>query len=51
MKITRDPRINLVGGSNLEIKKVRPLDGGDYVCQISTLVPEEQIHTLEILGR
>jgi hypothetical protein len=50
LKITRDPRIDLVAGFNLEIKKVRPLDGGDYVCQMSTFVPDELVHTLEILG-
>lgn len=51
MKITMDKRIDLVNGFDLEIKKVRPQDGGDYVCQLSTYTPEEQVHTLEILGK
>lgn len=51
MKITRDPRIELVDDFNLEIKKVRSQDGGDYVCQISTSVPNDLVHTLEILGK
>ncbi|CAG7825968.1 unnamed protein product, partial [Allacma fusca] len=49
MKITLDPRIQLVDGFSLEIKKVRPQDGGDYICQLSTYTPDEQVHTLEIL--
>lgn len=40
-----------VNGFDLEIKKVRPQDGGDYICQLSTYTPEEQVHTLEILGK
>jgi len=50
MKISRDPRINLIDSTNLQINDIQPLDAGDYVCQISTLIPTEQIHTLEILG-
>lgn len=51
MKITMDKRISLVNGFDMEIQNVRPQDGGDYVCQLSTYTPEEQVHTLEILGK
>lgn len=50
MKITMDKKIQLVNGYDLEIRKVRPQDGGDYVCQLSTSQPLELVHTLEILG-
>lgn len=50
MKITLDKRINLVNGFDLEIKNARLEDEGEYVCQLSTYTPQEQTHTLEILG-
>lgn len=50
MKVSPDPRINLVNGHNLEIKEAGPQDAGDYVCQIGTLEPREITHTVEILG-
>jgi len=50
-KITLDPRYQLVNEFSLEIQDVRPADGGDYICQVSTSTPKEQKHTLEILGK
>lgn len=50
VKVSPDPRINLVNGYNLEIKEAGPQDAGDYVCQIGTYEPREITHTLEILG-
>ncbi|XP_049818651.1 limbic system-associated membrane protein isoform X2 [Aethina tumida] len=49
VKVSPDPRINLVNGYNLEIKEAGPQDAGDYVCQIGTYEPREITHTLEIL--
>nr|CAH7731399.1 unnamed protein product [Callosobruchus chinensis] len=49
VKVSPDPRINLVNGYSLEIKDVGPQDAGDYICQIGTLQPREITHTLEIL--
>nr|CAI5833681.1 unnamed protein product [Callosobruchus analis] len=49
VKVSPDPRINLVSGYSLEIKDVGPQDAGDYICQIGTLQPREITHTLEIL--
>lgn len=51
IKIVLEPRIQLVNGFNLQIKKIRPQDAGDYICQISTMPPMEQTHTLEVLGK
>ena len=51
IKIVLEPRIQLVNGFNLQIRKVRPQDAGDYVCQVSTVDTMEQSHTLEILGK
>lgn len=51
VKVSPDPRINLVNGYNLEIKEAGPQDAGDYVCQIGTLEPREITHTVEILGK
>ncbi|XP_060520168.1 limbic system-associated membrane protein-like isoform X2 [Cylas formicarius] len=49
VKVSPDPRINLVNDYNLEIREVGPQDAGDYVCQIGTLEPREITHTLEVL--
>lgn len=51
VKVSPDPRINLVNGYSLEIKEVGPQDAGDYVCQIGTLEPREITHTVEIHGK
>ncbi|KAL5284998.1 hypothetical protein ACFFRR_006995 [Megaselia abdita] len=47
--VTRDERIRLIGGYNLEITDLEPQDAGDYVCQISDKVNRDQVHTVEIL--
>ncbi|CAD7084484.1 unnamed protein product [Hermetia illucens] len=47
--VTRDERIRLIDGYNLEISNLEPQDAGDYVCQISDKVNRDQIHTVEIL--
>lgn len=49
VKVSPDPRVNLVHGYSLEIKEVGPQDAGDYICQIGTLEPREITHTVEIL--
>lgn len=49
--VTRDERLRLVDGYNLEIADLEPQDAGDYVCQISDKVNRDQIHTVEILGK
>lgn len=49
VKVSPDPRINLVNGYSLEIKEASTQDAGDYVCQIGTLEPREITHTVEIL--
>lgn len=49
--VTRDERVRLVDGYNLEIADLEPHDAGDYVCQISDKVNKDQIHTVEILGK
>lgn len=49
VKVSPDPRVQLINGFNLEINNARPQDAGDYVCQIGTLEPREITHTLEIL--
>lgn len=48
--ITRDPRLKLVDGYNLQISDVKIQDAGDYVCQIGDQESKDQVHTLEILG-
>lgn len=49
--VTRDERIRLVNGYNLEISELEPQDAGDYVCQISDKINKDQVHTVEILGK
>lgn len=49
--VTRNTRLRLLEGYNLEINNVMPQDAGDYVCQISDLENRDQIHTVEILGK
>ena len=51
VKVTPDPRIQLIDGYNLQIREVQTHDAGDYICQIGTLEPIEITHTLEILGK
>lgn len=50
LMVTRDERIRLIDGYNLEIAELEPQDAGDYVCQISDKVNKDQVHTVEILG-
>ncbi|XP_073818344.1 klingon [Musca autumnalis] len=47
--VTRDERVRLIDGYNLEISDLEPQDAGDYVCQISDKVNRDQVHTVEIL--
>ncbi|KAK6622720.1 hypothetical protein RUM43_008563 [Polyplax serrata] len=49
VKVTPDPRIQLIDGYNLQIRDVQTHDAGNYICQIGTMVPLEISHTLEIL--
>lgn len=49
--VTRDERIRLIDGYNLELSDLEPQDAGDYVCQISDKVNRDQVHTVEILGK
>lgn len=51
LMVTRDERIRLMNGYNLEITELEPQDAGDYVCQISDKVNKDQVHTVEILGK
>lgn len=51
LMVTRDERIRLIDGYNLEITELEPQDAGDYVCQICDKVNIDQIHTVEILGK
>lgn len=51
LMVTRDERIRLVNGYNLEISELEPQDAGDYVCQISDKINKDQVHTVEILGK
>lgn len=48
--VTRDDRVRLIDGYNLEISDLEPQDAGDYVCQISDKINRDQVHTVEILG-
>lgn len=48
--VTRDERVRLIDGYNLEISDLEPQDAGDYVCQISDKINRDQVHTVEILG-
>uniref|UniRef100_A0A1B0DH86 Immunoglobulin I-set domain-containing protein n=1 Tax=Phlebotomus papatasi TaxID=29031 RepID=A0A1B0DH86_PHLPP len=48
--VTRDERVRLIDGYNLEITELEPQDAGDYVCQISDKINKDQVHTVEILG-
>lgn len=50
LMVTRDERVKLLNGYNLEISELEPQDAGDYVCQISDKVNRDQVHTVEILG-
>ncbi|EDS42308.1 conserved hypothetical protein [Culex quinquefasciatus] len=50
LMVTRDERVRLVNGYNLEISELEPQDAGDYVCQISDKINKDQVHTVEILG-
>ena len=61
VKVTMNPRIRLMpplgdvnemnsGSYNLEIQSVRTNDAGNYTCQIGTNVPNEIVHSLEVLG-
>lgn len=34
----------------MEIQSVHANDGGEYACQLGTLVPKEIVHSLEVLG-
>lgn len=47
--VTRDDRVRLIDGYNLEISDLEPQDAGDYVCQISDKINRDQVHTVEIL--
>ncbi|XP_055699736.1 protein amalgam isoform X1 [Phlebotomus papatasi] len=47
--VTRDERVRLIDGYNLEITELEPQDAGDYVCQISDKINKDQVHTVEIL--
>ncbi|XP_037028258.1 protein amalgam [Bradysia coprophila] len=49
LMVTRDERIRLTDGYNLEISELEPQDAGDYVCQISDKQNKDQVHTVEIL--
>lgn len=51
LMVTREERIRLIDGYNLEISELEPQDAGDYVCQISDKVNKDQVHTVEILGK
>lgn len=51
LMVTRNTRLRLIDGYNLEINNVMPQDAGDYVCQISDIENKDQIHTVEILGK
>lgn len=49
LMVTRDTRLKMVDGYNLQISNVTVSDAGDYVCQIGDQEPRDQVHTLEIL--
>lgn len=51
VKVSPDPRLNLLNGYTLQIRDAVPQDAGDFVCQIATLNPREITHTVEILGK
>lgn len=63
VKVTSNQRIRLMppqgidskigshtSSYNLEIQNVRITDAGEYACQIGSIVPQEIVHSLEVLG-
>lgn len=46
--VSRDKRYAL-DGTNLIISRVEPQDAGDYICQISDVVNQDLIQTVEIM--
>ena len=52
LMVSPDHRYKLLADHTLEIRNIKPSDGGDYACKISVLGdPIEIKHTLEILRK
>lgn len=49
LMVSRDTRLKMVDGYNLQISDVKITDAGDYICEIGDQEPRDQVHTLEIL--